>query len=131
MLRSEEDIEADTERSRPSDRSRVLLLEEEGSVATDAVPTRSASGSIFRAMWFHLIAGAALAVLAFVSLSVAQDRNIAFRLDGVANLRFDDRLFLPWVGATVVAGFLFGLARPGCLSHRKGIWRGSTGSMTC
>ena len=43
-------------------------------------------------------------------LSFRSDRYVAFGRDAAANFRYDDSLWLSWVGATVGAGFLFGLA---------------------
>jgi hypothetical protein len=79
-------------------------------VATDAVPTRASSGSIIQALWFRFFVRTALALLALAALSVAADRYEAFGLDAAANFRFDDWLWLSWIGATVTAGLLFGLA---------------------
>ena len=79
-------------------------------MATDAVPTRASSGSIVQALWFRFFARTALALLALAALSVAADRYEAFGLDAAATFRFDDCLWLSWIGATVAAGLLFGLA---------------------
>ena len=43
-------------------------------------------------------------------LSFRSDRYVAFGRDAAANFRYDDSLWLSWVGATGGAGFLFGLA---------------------
>lgn len=79
-------------------------------MATDAVPTRAASGSIIQALWFRFLVRTALALLALAALSVAADRYETFSSDAAANFRFDDWLWLSWIGATVTAGLLFGLA---------------------
>ena len=79
-------------------------------MATDAVPTRAPGGSIIQARWFRFFVRTALALLAFAALSVAENRYEAFGLDAAATSRFDDWLWLSWIGATVTAGLLFGLA---------------------
>jgi hypothetical protein len=79
-------------------------------VATDAVPTRASSGRIVQALWFRFFVRTALALLALAALSVAADRYEAFASDAAANFRFDEWLWLSWIGATVSAGLLFGLA---------------------
>lgn len=78
-------------------------------MATDAVPARASGGSIAQAGWFRFVVRAAIALLAFWTLSFAADRYIAFVRDGAPN-RYDDSLWLFSVGAMVVAGALFGLA---------------------
>ena len=79
-------------------------------MATDAVPARASSDSIVEAWWFRFLVRIALALLAFWMLSFASDRYFAFRRDFSATFRFEDSLWLSWVGSTVAAGFLFGLA---------------------
>lgn len=79
-------------------------------MATDAVPARASSDSIVEAWWFRFLVRIALALLALWMLSFASDRYAAFVRDRSANFRYDDSLWLSWVGATVAAGFLFGLA---------------------
>ena len=81
-----------------------------GYMATDTVPGRASSDSIVEAWWFRFLVRTGVALLAFWTLSFAEDRYLAFVRDTSANFRFDDSLWLPWAGATVVAGFLFGSA---------------------
>jgi hypothetical protein len=52
----------------------------------------------------------ALALLAFWMLSVAADRYAAFARDASMHFRYNNSLWLPWLGATVAVGLLFGLA---------------------
>lgn len=77
---------------------------------TDAVPAGASGDSILEAWWFRLVVRAALALLAFWTLSFAADRYEAFARDASANFRYDNTLWLSWVGATVAVGLLFGLA---------------------
>ena len=79
-------------------------------MVTDTVPARASDGSIIQALWFRFFVRVALALLAFAVLSVAADRYQAFALDAAMNFRFDDWLWISWIGATVTAGLLFGLA---------------------
>jgi hypothetical protein len=48
-------------------------------MATDAVPARASGGSIAQAGWFRFVVRAAIALLAFWTLSFAADRYIAPR----------------------------------------------------
>jgi hypothetical protein len=78
-------------------------------MATDAAPAHVAPAPN-RAWWFRLLVRTALAVLAFWMLSFAADRYTAFARDASINFRYDNSLWLYWVGATVAVGLLFGLA---------------------
>jgi hypothetical protein len=92
--------------------------------ATDAVPARTSSDSIIHTRWFHVLVRTALAGLAFVALWFAADRlTAAFVAQGhevtgaeVTGTRvaikwtYDGSLWLSWIGVTVAAGLLFGLA---------------------
>ena len=79
-------------------------------MATDAVPARASGDSVIQSWWFGFLVRAALALLAFWALWFAQDRFHAFTLQASANFSYDNSLWLRSVGATVAAGFLFGLA---------------------
>jgi hypothetical protein len=79
-------------------------------VATDAVSSRASSDSIVEAWWFLFVVRTALALLAFLALSLAVDRYEVFGRDASANFRYANSLWLSWVGVTVAAGLLFGLA---------------------
>jgi hypothetical protein len=79
-------------------------------MATDAVPAHIARDSLVETWWFRLLVRTALAALAFWTLSFATDRYTTFARDAGTNLRFNDSLWLYWLGATVAVGLLFGLA---------------------
>ena len=79
-------------------------------MATDAVPAHVARDSIVRPWWFRFLVRTALAVLGFWMLSFAADRYAAFALTASRSFQYDNPLWLSWLGATVAAGLLFGLA---------------------
>jgi hypothetical protein len=79
-------------------------------MATDVVPAHVARNPIVEARWFRFLVRTALAALAFWTLSFATDRYATFAQDAGTNLRFNDSLWLYWLGATVAVGLLFGLA---------------------
>ena len=82
-------------------------------MAHAAVPARASSGSLIQARWLRFLVRAALALLAFGALWVAEDRFHALLVEKEApssNFSFDNSLWLLSVGAAVATGLLFGLA---------------------
>jgi hypothetical protein len=80
-------------------------------MATRAAPPRTSTGSILQALWFRLVIRTILVLLAAWSLWLAQDWLQEFAGRRSANLSGTPSTW--WfmsVGATVMAGLLFGLA---------------------
>jgi hypothetical protein len=78
-------------------------------MAADAVPASSSPGPTFGATWFRLTLRIILALLALLALALAADRLDAWMAE-LANFQRAPGLWLSWIGATVAAGILFGLA---------------------
>jgi hypothetical protein len=79
-------------------------------VGVGAVPASSARARIAGEWWIHPIVRMVLAVLASWVLAFAEDRHVAFENDWIANFEMDAGMWLAWLGPTVAAGFLLGLA---------------------
>ena len=79
-------------------------------MATEAVPAQTSSDSMIQAWWFSFLVRTGLVLLAFWALWFAQDRYGAFRVRLSPFFTYDNSLWLLSVAATIVAGFLFGLA---------------------
>ena len=78
--------------------------------ADAAVHARASSDSMIQTWWFGFLVRTALALLAFWALWFAQDRYSTFRVHAGATFSYENSLWLLSVGATIVAGLLFGLA---------------------
>ncbi len=79
-------------------------------MAADAVSAPAERDSMIQAWWFRYVVRTALVLLALWALWFADDRYSAFRFHAGATFSFDSSLWLLSVGATIVAGLLFGLA---------------------
>ena len=79
-------------------------------MVADSVPRQASSDSLVQSQWLRLVLRAALAALAFWMLYVAVERFDVFLKESAGSFRFDDSTWLTWLGATMAAGFLFGLA---------------------
>ena len=79
-------------------------------MATEAVPAQTSSDSRIQAWWFSFLVRTGLVLVAFWALWFAQDRYGAFRVRLSPFFTYDNSLWLLSVAATIVAGFLFGLA---------------------
>ena len=78
-------------------------------MAVDAAPASSSPGTIAGAWWFRLIIRVILVLLALGALAFAADRLDAWTAE-LVSFRRATGLWLYWIGATVAAGILFGLA---------------------
>jgi hypothetical protein len=77
---------------------------------TDPVPDRVVRSSILGAWWFRLVLRAAIALLAFQLLSIADHRRYPWLGSGPPHGQLDTSVWLAWLGWTVGAGIVFGLA---------------------
>jgi hypothetical protein len=75
-----------------------------------AVPAQTTNDSIVEAWWFRLAVRTVLVLLAVWALTFATDQLQTFFLGAASDGRYDNGLWLTWLGAMVAAGLLFGLA---------------------
>jgi hypothetical protein len=79
-------------------------------MATDVVPERASRDSIDGGWgWLRFLLRAAIALLAFLLLALGDDRYRAFFASS-KNGRLDNSLWFAWLGWTIGAGIMFGLA---------------------
>jgi len=76
----------------------------------DAVPAGASTTKLVESLWFRFVVRAALVLLALWILSFGVDRLEVFVRHAAGVGRYDDSMWLAWFGATIAAGFLFGLA---------------------
>jgi len=79
-------------------------------VVTTVVSASSARSTIGERWWFRLVVRAVLALLALWALAFAADRYTAFQGKFRSDLSVHAGTWYAWMGATIGAGFLFGLA---------------------
>ena len=77
---------------------------------TYAVPAQRTKDSIGDAWWFRLAVRTVLVVLALWSLTFATDQLQTLARRAATDARYDNTLWLMWLGATIASGLLFGLA---------------------
>jgi hypothetical protein len=78
-------------------------------MATHAAPNRASSEIVGAWWWLRAFLRAAIALLAFLFLSLGDDRHRAWLLSS-NNGRLDNSLWYAWLGWTIGAGIMFGLA---------------------
>src|SRR5438093_12732460 len=76
---------------------------------THAVRARASADSTMQAPWFLFLVRAALALLAFLLVYLGDNRHTAW-LFSSTNGRLDNSLWFAWLGWTIGAGIMFGLA---------------------